>query len=427
MSETSVNCPNCGNIVPVDDGYIPWCEKCNWNINPEVYYQKEKNAFDAFYEKIGMASKERLFSKIMKENCIIHKTTPYTVLAYLISSIIYLPSIYLIMASFYILFKLDFISGSPFISGAPHKYAISVILFSLGIGILPKFRKAKEIELMRNEFPALYKCVDMISDRLNSKRIKQLYANYDFNACDAKTGIRQKNHIVLGIPFFSILDIDEKIAVIAHKIAHCRNNDVSRQWFVNLAMNSLSQWYDKLSAYGRLIVTMPVTWPLSMLLKMIIHILGLVIWKDCQKAEYFADGQAAGIAGVDATISASAKFYFRPAFFEALKQAVNFSNTYNLFDLFRMRVENIPDREIQRVKMSEQIETAGMHSSHPPALLRNRFISEKIKTEESLKPSEEDIRQIGIEFGKAEELIQYRLLNEYREYKAFDYYGNLIL
>ena len=92
-----------------------------------------------------------------------------------------------------------------------------------------------------------------------------------------------------------------------------------------------------------------------------------------------------------------------------------------------MRIDNISEREIKRVKTVEQAGTSRILSSNPPDLLRNRYISEKVKDEENLKLSEEDTQQIGIEFGKVEEMIHCKLLSDYQEHKVFDYYGELTL
>ena len=30
----SIQCPKCGNQIPVIRNFVTWCEKCDWNLSP---------------------------------------------------------------------------------------------------------------------------------------------------------------------------------------------------------------------------------------------------------------------------------------------------------------------------------------------------------------------------------------------------------
>lgn len=62
MSENIEICPNCQNPLEVNEGYITWCDKCYWNINPEIYYLSKKRIFDFAYENISKISVNNLFN-----------------------------------------------------------------------------------------------------------------------------------------------------------------------------------------------------------------------------------------------------------------------------------------------------------------------------------------------------------------------------
>lgn len=408
MSDQNI-CPNCGNQLIVNEGYITWCDKCYWNINPDVYNLHKKKIFDVAYHNISEVSVENLYNEILQSNSIEFKISAYSIFAYVISALIYAVSIFCIYYAF------RFIYISTFI----YSYVVSIILFLIGIEIFPKPTKIKETKLERQEYPAIYKLVDMISEKLKSKKIKNICVSYDFNAFFASTGLKRENFIVLGIPYFSILDFNEKVSVIAHEVTHCKNKDTSRHKFVSSALNTLAKWYSNLRAYDDLKIFLPFTWPISLVVKMLIYILGVMIWRDRQRAEYFADYSAAKIAGVDATISSLEKFYYHSVFHSTLERIARLINAQDLFETFRKRINNVPEREILRVKTIEKLETTDLKSSHPPTLYRNQFITNKIKNFEKLGLAQEEIEQIEAEFKKAEKMIERRILNDYREFFVY--------
>lgn len=400
-------CPNCNHTIPVNEGFITWCDKCLWNINPDVYSLRKKNIFDSVYEKAGKVSKDKLFNEVIKMDEMKHRVTVYTVLAYIVSAFVYSTSLFFIYYAIRTIF---------FVGGAPHNYAIAFILLLFGIELLPRFPKVKGQVLERHEFPALYKLIDMIAEKLQCKRIEYLYINAGFNAYFTVSGLKKESCIVIGVPYFSILDINEKVSVLAHETAHHMGRDASRNRFVSLAMSALSKWYDQLLYYGNTIVLLPITWPISIVVKMLVYVLGGMVWRDRQKAEYIADYHAARTAGVESVISASEKFYFHPAFPKALEQVSRYKNSSDLFESFRKRIDNIPEREIQRVKTIEDLETKKPSSSHPPTLLRNQFVLEKVINPDSIHLSQEDVEKIEDEFKKAEYTVQKILLDDYKEY-----------
>lgn len=410
MSENIENCPNCQNSLEVNEGYITWCDKCYWNINPDIDYLSKKRIFDFAYENISKVSVNNLYNEVLQAKNIKQRISAYSILAYVISAFIYAISIFFMFFSLRVLF---------FSGGAPHTYLLSIIFLIFGIEIFPRVTKVRETKLDPQEYPGLFKLVDTISNRIKGQRINNICVSYDYNAYFTTSGLKRENVIILGIPYFSILDINEKISVIAHELTHCSNKDTSRHSFVFTAVTSLSKWYSFLLYFGEIKILLPISWPLSLIVKMFIYILGIMVWRDRQRAEYYADYTAAKIAGVEATISSSEKFYYHPSFFNILKRTAERTNANDLFDNFRKHIKNVPEREIKRVKTLEQLETCDLQSSHPPTLYRNQYISSKIKDFDKLELSQEEINQIENEFKRLEDMIQRRLLSDYREFYVY--------
>lgn len=59
MNKETILCPDCGNTIVTEYGFVSWCEKCDWNVLPKV--EENKNSFlDALYENLGKKIGESL-------------------------------------------------------------------------------------------------------------------------------------------------------------------------------------------------------------------------------------------------------------------------------------------------------------------------------------------------------------------------------
>src|SRR5436189_272087 len=87
----------------------------------------------------------------------------------------------------------------------------------------------------RRENQALFKLVDSIAQALHARPIDYITIHTDFNAGFQKVGWRQKTVLSLGYPLWIALTDKERVALIAHELAHDVNGDSTRSRIIGTA------------------------------------------------------------------------------------------------------------------------------------------------------------------------------------------------
>ncbi|MBN9389526.1 MAG: M48 family metallopeptidase [Chloroflexi bacterium] len=296
-------CPSCYTKIPVYKGFVTWCDNCNWNVNPYVA-AKPKNIFEAFYENLGSKLSNSLYKEIASREAPRPTLTKGKISAYLVAGVVHGFTLALLLLGLFLL-----IGCWP---------AIPVMLIGLGLVLLawysrPRFPRDRwRGKLDRQKYPTLYEMAGKVCDALNTSRVENIYLNEDFNVGVTQVGWRRKKILIIGLPLFSILSDEERLAVLGHEIGHCINGDPNRTLFIGTAINSLVTWYPLLlPARSRfynpgllVLLTRPilnvilrgVTW----CVKMLIQILSNLNWRETQRAEYLADSMAAKVGGSEA-------------------------------------------------------------------------------------------------------------------------------
>ncbi len=88
MQTVIVKCKKCGSDIPETPGYITWCDKCSWNVNPYEYNGKKK-ALEKFYEFLGNKLSSNLFKSIANGYDIKSRITPSKAFTFLFATLIY--------------------------------------------------------------------------------------------------------------------------------------------------------------------------------------------------------------------------------------------------------------------------------------------------------------------------------------------------
>lgn len=295
MSESQIEiCPACGSSMPVISGYVTWCEQCDWNIHPKWFKNDSLSLFERFHYRLGIRSADLLYKEISDTPAFSYPVTIGTIGAYLFSVLLHATSIgivYLaIRNTFWPELLGDFLIGLLLL-------AISFILF------WPTRTKIPGMKLHRSEYPSLYRLLDEITNCLKAPKVDVIFVNYDFNAFATRTGIRPRTVVGIGLPLFSVLDLQEKVAILAHEMGHHANRDMTRKLIVRKAMQTLGAWYEFLfpkTDYSELFgpfyyIFSFIRRRLADIIYYAYYLLGLSVWKQSQRSEYFADLASARI------------------------------------------------------------------------------------------------------------------------------------
>jgi Zn-dependent protease with chaperone function len=408
-------CPQCQALVPVHTGYITWCDRCGWNLKPEEG-RRPRNRLASLHASLGRTQSRMLFDRFVRAQSLQPGLSAARVLAYVIAGAVHLMTLALVPLG--IIFV---------VRGRPNFLFVGLGLLCLATAwvLRPRPQKLPTGIARRDSFPALYTLVDAVAQSLGTSRVRGIVVDEQFNAAFAQVGWRRHKVLYLGLPLWSILDGQEKVALLAHELAHGVNRDAHRGFFVGTAIHSLATWYALLhpdrivntedGLLGLLAIPLNlVLLGLSNVARLGVYALSYLLWRDSQRAEYLADALAATVSGTEAMLSMLEKLHFERTFALALQRvSVSRDNTRDLFDDLRLAMAAVPARELERVRRVQQLETSRLDVTHPPTLYRVALLQAHPVERPTVRLATGDCERIDREVMSVRDQIQRELLDLY--------------
>lgn len=263
----------------------------------------------------------------------------------------------------------------------------------LGLGLIglaglsrPRFERIPKYFVTKEDFPELHNLVHRISKSLKISPPDFIVLNSEFNAAVSSVGIFQKKAIYIGLPFFMILDAQEKVALISHELAHFANNDPLRSVFISTTVNTLTQWY---RIFHRDYFWNPQNGFLILISEFIIniffHIVSFILYiciyifyflalAESQKAEYLADKLGAQISGKNAFVNLLEKSLLYPQVLIAIQRAALNKNSAGAMNEIKKEIQNFPPRQFERIKQIAALEKSTLDATHPPTTYRIKLL-----------------------------------------------------
>ncbi len=374
-------CPQCGTTLPVADGYVTWCHECDWNLNaPEPI--PTPGRLGRIYDAAGRRLGERLAARLLAEERLEPRLTPAKLAAYGVALFVHAFWLGLGVGGI-ALVALTF--PNPFLIAAGALMAAAAILMRPRFGELPE-----EGTHHRGEVPTLYALADDVAEALATPRVDVVAVDHSFNASWSIVGIRRKRVLRLGGPLLAGLEPQERVALVAHELAHARNGDSTRGLIVGSAIGALEQLYLLLAPdqggewefNGIDALANGAMWVLSRpVLGLLLLELHLVL-RDSQRAEFLADALAAEVAGTEPTVALSEKTLLEPTFRSVVQHAAHGDVEPGevLRDVTRA-FTSVPPRERERRRRVARLEAARLFASHPPMAQRIRLLEERAARE----------------------------------------------
>lgn len=410
-------CPQCNTVFSYVEGYIAWCENCNWNVEP-LCRNEEKGPLEKIYNYFGKKWNQKLFSELEQEKAPRAKLTLVRFLVYFISTCVLLTSI------------ICWAIGIFLLSLGWHNILVillALLCFAIGIFTLPRIPTKSKNVLSEKDYPALYSLINQIALKLGAKHKHNIIVNEDFNASYSSNGVLGKRTITIGLPLFSVLNNQEKVAIIAHEISHGINGDLIRSFFVSSTLNSLIRWFELIrpSQIWQVVDIGPFTfltpfvmvfvnlalWGLSELLILISYIFVGLFYKDSQRAEYLADHLAATVSGTASMISSLEKLYYYENFDTVVQRIALKKDNSNVFDSFREHIAKIPEKEHERLRRASIVLQNRVDTTHPPTAFRVDLLKAHFLNVSDL--SSIDFNKVEEELKKFEKEIQKKTINQY--------------
>ncbi|SDK74780.1 M48 family metallopeptidase [Nonomuraea jiangxiensis] len=265
---------------------------------------------------------------------------------------------------------------------------------------------ASAVPLTRSDAPHLYALIDHIGVELGAPRTDLIAVSGVVNASFRTYGRRRSRLVEIGYPLWLILTPQERVSLLAHKMAHSRNGDARHGLVVGSALYSLHvlrmvtsfgwQPGDGVSA----LITECALAILGVPVRILIFLLELLLNRSSQHAEHRADELQAQIAGSAATASLLDTLTTRTqAARSFLKSSAVAVGTGNLWTALQSQMDTLSPTELERHRELARVEKTRLDSTHPPTYLRMQRVLALPYPEPRVSAA--DMEQIETELAKA--------------------------
>jgi Zn-dependent protease with chaperone function len=251
-----------------------------------------------------------------------------------------------------------------------------------------------------------------------------------FNAATGRSGLRRRSFLILGLPLWSALSGQERLALLGHELGHQINGDTTHGMWAGSARRSINAWTRLLnprqSAHerrrGRLAqrssrgfggigallapIVMAVAFAPFFLIALGCRVLLTRLDLYCgQRAEYLADELGARLAGSEAAYGMLAKLALAEPVSSFLTAAKNRRATgkpaaaEELWASVAEYVDSVPETERQRRKIVDRLRNTRTDRSHPANHVRIALVEARPQLAGALKVSEGEWAEIDAELA----------------------------
>lgn len=405
-------CGSCGAPVPVHDLVRPWCEVCGWNVTEAS--DLPRSFIDRKIDALGRLHGEWLLKQVSSapEAELRPRLSVSVLIAYFISLLVLTANLLIGLAGLYLI-----IWGWPnvmFLAGGGILLVTSWFLRPY-LGSLPKDCVA------RNDYPALFALVDRVAAELKVRPVEHVRIDEQFNASMAEIGLGRTPVLTIGLPLWTSLVAQERVAIIGHELAHRANHDPARTMVIGNGLLALDRWnyllappqhstegLGELVIHGFMFVLAKMTRGLRALLANLLFI-------ESQRAEYLADHLAAKVAGSAAGISLLQKIGLAGNLKAVVERVYYGGDTdgRSVIEAFRAFVRSVPAREMERIQRADEKENARIDSSHPPTAMRIRFIENRGLAVSAIILDESQSGAIDVELRPLSERLSMKIMDRY--------------
>jgi Zn-dependent protease with chaperone function len=281
----------------------------------------------------------------------------------------------------------------------------------------PRLSKMPKDIVQRSEAPHLYAFVDGIAGAVGAPKVRGLIVNSEFNASFQRVGIRRASIVTIGLPFWTVLDAQERVALLGHEFAHGTNGDNLSQGFIGQAVRTLLRLAYILqpdtSDFFTVLIS-PLLAVISGAFERLAYLLIILSWQRSQEAEFLADYASARTGGTEAAVSLLHKPSLG-AYVVPVLETITYRPDWqkqNFFSEFKKFIADLPPLELERSKRLLDRGEFEKGTTHPPGWARIRFLEEH-PSAPSYVPDPAEVAAVDQELAKFETRLTGKLLATY--------------
>jgi Zn-dependent protease with chaperone function len=262
---------------------------------------------------------------------------------------------------------------------------VGVFLTTAGLAVLPRLERPPAGQRLRlDEVPLLHHLADDVADALAAPRVQDIVLNGDFNIGYAASGLTQRRVLVVGLPFWSVLDGIERVAVLAHEFGHAVSGDPSTSVVIGGALQTLRRWeamlrpdrsrYHQAWARAFLAVVDPLLWVVALVPRGAHAALARLVLRDQQRCEYLSDVFGVDVAGRAAAAGALEKTLLEPAVAAELHRMSQQVAMRDVWEVLRRRADAVLAADRRRLLDDAAAQQVTRDATHPPTTLRLELV-----------------------------------------------------
>lgn len=258
-------------------------------------------------------------------------------------------------------------------------WVLGPVVIWLAFTLLPRFPKMDRGGdlITRAQAPELFRLLDQIAQSLKTASFSGVRLTATANAATSVFGPGERL-LEIGVPLWELLSPQQRLAVLAHEVAHGANSDTEYGFVVRSALYTLRRWYA---------VTHPLTLVtrrtrlrtrnvVDVILPFHIFYRGAtaLLLRSKPRAEYLADALAAQVASTGAMVEALERMVTASVAMQVLANAVEARVPSNPWRIVRDFAAALPEYERTRLALLNERAGASVDDTHPPTHLRIRLL-----------------------------------------------------
>ncbi|MEQ8899202.1 MAG: M48 family metalloprotease [Roseovarius sp.] len=282
---------------------------------------------------------------------------------------------------------------------------VGLILIGFGFTLLPPGNRNRIKTYCRSDLPELFSLLDRIADKLGTSAPDGVHIDHEVNAYMAQFRsrfFRQQEWVLgIGLPLWAALTPDERIALLAHELAHRVNDDPMRHGVFARANAVLENWYDTFELdcyyyYNEGHIAQIVA---AMVIGTYQRALSRFSFFESQRAEYRADAFSMRVAGAGPVIKLLETITRTDLATRSIVDLYPYVKDRNarIFDHMGRAISDADPAIATRYLAEAAREKKRVDNSHPPTAMRIEFISALPATMEENRLLTKDIDFAAIE------------------------------
>ncbi|MGW7026036.1 M48 family metalloprotease [Streptomyces xanthophaeus] len=418
-------CPECGNGVPAQEGYVEWCARCDWNVDPGAP-DPQPGRLAAVRRRLARRYGEQLAAELQQGagGASHRRWDTAGVLALAVALLVHGVTAALITAGV-LLIVLGWGAGALPLLG--------VLLLGIAAVLRPRPGRLPEGApvLYRADAPRLFGLIDEVAALCGTSGVNAVVVSWDANASVTSYGYRRHRVLDLGLGLWEVLGPQERVALLGHELGHFAHGDVRHMKVTSGALHSLAVWHYMLGRTEPRQLTDRFVNALTLLPRTAVYGLLLLLdrltLRDAQRSEYLADASAARAGSTEAAVglmdrllvtgsvhselrraSAAARMRGGPGGREALDRAEE-----GLWERLAGHIGAVPEREYERLRRVSALRGHAVDDTHPPTHLRRLCVSAGGPLAAGVVCDEDLEGAVAAELAPARGLLARRVVREF--------------